>query len=119
MKIKLPHREVNLKSDVSYFERNEIIKKVLNEKIDFLENSMKVEDYFSETWDKQGTRTALDMMSYYLTKGNAEGEDKEILSHRKQKELQRGSKRHITFSALGVGTQERLGIIDTSDSELN
>lgn len=119
MKLKLPHRDVILKSDIEFEERNEIIESVLLENMKFHSKEMSVEEYFRETWDKPATKTALDMIGYYLTKGNAEGEDREVLSHRKAEEMRKGSSRHTTFSSMDYGRQEEFGIIDVDDSNFN
>lgn len=119
MKLLLSHREVNLSSELDFDERKTFIEELLNEPTGLQDNEndyLTVEQYFRYTWDKQNTRTALDIISYYLTKGNSEfeGEDKEVLSHKKEKELKKGSKRHVTFSAMSIIQQEDLGLIDTS-----
>lgn len=118
MKLILPHRVVKLTPDMDFEGRNELIVKLLEEKIEFHEETMSVEEYFRYTWNKQVTRTSLDIISYYLTKGNTdeEGEDKAVLSHKKEKELQKGSKRHVTFTGMSIRQQEDLGIIDVADS---
>lgn len=122
MKLILPHREVSLGAELDYKERNTFISELLSEPTGLTDNeneSLTVEEYFRYTWNKQNTRTSLDIISYYLTKGNSEGEDKEVLSHKKEKELQKGSKRHVTFSGMSIRQQEDLGLIDTSDTNYN
>lgn len=122
MKLILPHREVSLVAELDYKERNTFVSNLLSEPTGLTDNeneSLTVEEYFRYTWNKQNTRTSLDIISYYLTKGNSEGEDKEVLSHKKEKELQKGSKRHVTFSGMSIRQQEDLGLIDTSDTNYN
>lgn len=121
MKLILAHREVSLTSELDYQERKMFIENLLSEPTGLKDNEdddLTIEQYFRYTWEKQNTRTAMDIISYYLTKGNSdfEGEDKEVLSHRKEKELKKGSKRHVTFSAMSVKHQEDLGLIDISEA---
>lgn len=121
MKLILAHREVSLSSELDFKERKEFIESLLSEPTglqDSNDDYLTVEEYFRYTWNKQNTRTALDIISYYLTKGNSdtEGEDREVLSHRKEKELKKGSKRHVTFSGMSIRQQEDLGLIDTLDN---
>lgn len=122
MKLILPHRDVSLLADLDYQERNVFITNLLAEPTGLTDNdndSLTVEEYFVYTWNKQNTRTSLDIISYYLTKGSADGEDKDVLSHKKEKELKKGSKRHVTFSGMSIIKQEELGLIDTSDTNYN
>lgn len=124
MRLILPHRDVSLMADIDFEKRNELILNLLKESTGLKDSEndiLTVEEYFRFTWDKQNTRTALDIISYYLTKGNTdeEGEDREVLSHKKEKELQKGSKRHVTFSGMSIRQQEDLGIIDVADSNYN
>lgn len=112
MKLILPHREVVLSSELSYQERNSFIEVILQEKIEFHEMTMTVEEYFRYTWNKQVSRISMDIIGYYLSKGSNEREDGEILSHKKEKEMKKGSDRHVTFSGLSAKSQEDLGITD-------
>lgn len=116
MKLQLPHRDVNLDSQLPFQERNSFIRKLLEEKIEFHNETMTVEEYFRYTWTKSTTKTCMDIIGYYLTKGNTEGEDREVMSHKKAEEMRKGSKRHTTFSSMDYNRQVEFGLIDTDDS---
>jgi hypothetical protein len=115
MKLYLPHREVNLDASLSFDERNKVIYKLLEEEIEFHEEIMTVEEYFRYTWNKQPSKISMDIIGYYLTKNNAEGEDRDVLSVKKEKEIRKGSKRHTTFSGMGQDNQVKVGLIDLED----
>lgn len=135
MKLYLPHREVNLDSSLSFEERNQVIYKLLEETIEFHEQTMTVEGYFRYTWNKQPTKVSMDIIGYYLTKNNineeelktiAEDEDTSdeeknneedrwVISNKKQKEMRKGSKRHTTFSGMGYDNQVKVGLIDIEE----
>lgn len=119
MKLYLPHREVTLDTSLPFPERNNEIYRILDEEIEFQALKMSVEEYFRLTWDKPHTKVSLDIIGYYLTKGNFGGEDREILSNVKQKEMRKGSKRHTTFSAMSYENQMSIGIKDFDDSNFN
>lgn len=115
MKLYLPHREVNLDTNLNFEDRNRKVFEVLEEEIEFHSEKMTVEEYFRRTWDKPQTKVCLDVIGYFLTKNNTTGEDREVLSNKKQKEIRKGSKRHITFSGLGYEDQVSIGILDEDD----
>ncbi|WP_144509947.1 hypothetical protein [Bacillus sp. FJAT-22090] len=118
MKLYLPHREATLDTSLGFTERNEEIYKLLEESTGLQDNEndiMSVEEYFRFTWDKQPTKISLDVIGYYLTKNNAEGEDRDVLSNGKQKEMIKGSNRHTTFSGMGYDNQVAIGVVDTDD----
>lgn len=115
MKLYLPHREVDLDTTLSFDGRNEVIFGILAEEIVFHEQTMTVEEYFRYTWEKQPSKISMDIIGYYLTKNNFEGEDREVLSNKKQKEIRKGSKRHTTFSGMGYDNQVAVGLIDIDD----
>lgn len=117
MKLYLPHKEVKLDTQLSYEDRNEAVYKILEEEIEFHSESMTVEEYLRMTWNKEHTKVLMDVIGYYLTKNNFEGEDREVLSNQKQKEIRLGSKRHVTFSGLDYDNQMNIGIIDPDDYE--
>lgn len=113
MELILPHRAVTLNQELDFNERNQAIFALLDETIQFHENSMTVEEYLRHTFNKQNTRAILDMIGYYLTKNNLGEEsdskrDKEVLSITKQEEMETGSKKHTTFSSMGTENQNRL-----------
>lgn len=116
MKLQLPHRDVYLDSQLPFQERNSLIKEVLEEEIEFLNETLTVEEYFRATWTKPTTKTCMDIIGYYLTKGNTEGEDREVLSHKKAEEMRKGSKRHTTFSSMDYNRQVEFGLIDVDDN---
>lgn len=115
MKLFLPHREVVLDANLGFAERNEIINQLLQEVIEFHEQKMTVEDYFRYTWNKSPTKMSMDIIGYYLTKNNIDGEDRDVLSKGQQKEMLKGSKRHTTFSGMGYDNQVKVGLIDIED----
>lgn len=116
MKLYLPHRTVDLNTDLPFKERNTVIHELLEEEMSFQDETMTVEEYFRHTWNKEPTKVSMDIIGYYLTKNNYEGEDREILSNGKQKEMRKGSKRHTTFTGMGVDSQVALGLADIDDS---
>lgn len=119
MILKLPHRKVSLDVGLSIEKRKQVVENILQEQIEFYNQQMTVEEYFRKTWYKSPTKTCLDIIGYYLTKDNTSTEDKEILSNHKQKEMEKGSKRHVTFSGLSKKNAVRLGISDFDDSDYN
>ena len=108
MKLKLPNKTVSLDSSLSIEDKKLVVENLLQDKIEFHSETMTLEEYLHHTWTKQTSKTILDMLSYYLTK---EEKNLEITSHAKEKEMQKGSKRHTTFSNLTLEQQEELGII--------
>lgn len=119
MKLHLPHKKVSLDSQLSYEGRNLFIHQLLEEEIEFRDSNMTVEEYFRFTWDKSHTKTCMDIIAYYLTKGNIEGEDREVMSHKKAEEMRKGSKRHTTFSSMDYDKQTEFGLVDIDDSDFN
>lgn len=119
MKLYLPHREVTLDTNLPFEERNKKIYDLLDEKIVFHEQEMTVEEYFRITWDKKHSKVSMDIIGYYLTKNNTEGEDREVLSNGRKKEMTRGSQRHTTFSGMGYDNQVAIGLVDIDDSNYN
>lgn len=115
MKLYLPHREVNLDTALDYDKRNECVYAILEEEVEFHSETMSVEDYFRKTWNDETTKVLMDVIGYYLTKNNTEGEDREVLSNYKQKEMRVGSKRMTTFSGMGIENQLAMGLIDEDD----
>ena len=113
MKLRLPHKTHNLDLKMETDDRLALINRILTEEINFQDQTMTVEEYFSHTWDKQNTKVALDIIGYFLTK-----EDKklEILSNSKRKEMENGSNRHTTFSGMGIENQVAVGLVDIDDS---
>lgn len=112
MKLKLTHKTYNLDMDLPLEDRIPVINKILNEKIEFHEEIMSVEEYFRHTWNKQNTKISLDIIGYYLTK---EDRNLDVLSVKKQLEMHNGSKRHTTFSGMGYDNQVAVGLIDIDD----
>lgn len=112
MKLKLTHKTYDLDMELPLENRIPVINNILNESIEFHEEAMTVEEYFRYTWNKQNTKISLDIISYYLTK---EDRDLEVLSVKKQLEMQNGSKRHTTFSGMGYDNQVSVGLIDIED----
>lgn len=119
MRLKLPHREVVLDSDLTYPERNELIKKLLSEKYN---EDLTVEEYFQETWNIQHTIICMDMIGYYLSKGNVplnddgtKPQDDEVLSHKKQKEIEQGTRKYSNFSNLSLTDKVSLGLDTDND----
>lgn len=131
MKLKLPHGEIFLDSELPFETRKQEVDKLLASKIVFQSETMTVEEYFRHTWEKSPTKTCMDMIGYYLTKNNRSEEeleadkkeddknykeDKYVLSNKKTKEMQKGSYRHTTFSSMGIEYQTMMGIDDIDDS---
>ena len=116
MKITLPHREVRLDTSLPFDERNKEINTILSEVIEFHAESMTVEEYFRYTWNKANTKVCMDIIGYYLTKGNAEGEDREVISNKKMIEMVKGSTRHTTFSGMGYENQVAYGLVDIEET---
>lgn len=112
MKLKLPHTTYNLNMDLELEDRIPVINDILAEEIEFHSETMTTEEYFRYTWDKQNTKIALDIIGYYLTK---EKRNLEILSTKKQLEMETGSKRHTTFSGMGLDNQVKVGIVDIEE----
>lgn len=126
MKISFPHREVSLDIDdntiPSIEERKKIVNALLAEKIEFHNETMTVEDYLGVTWEKQPTKTILDLLGYYLAKESftedeldSEDEIKEdryIISLSKMEEMETGSKRHTTFTSMGKENHYKLGLTE-------
>lgn len=112
MKLKLPHKTYNLNMDLELEDRIPIIDSILEDKIVFHSETMTTEEYFRHTWEKSNTKICLDIIGYYLTK---EKRNLEILSTKKQLEMDTGSKRHTTFSGMGLENQVQVGVIDVED----
>lgn len=115
MKLYLPHREADLSVSLGYNERNELIHSILEEKLDFHEEVMSVEEYLRRTWNRDSSKVLMDIIGYYLTKNNFEGEDREVLSNGKVKEMKKGSKRMTAFSGMGLDNQVGFGVVDADD----
>lgn len=112
MELLLPHRKVGLDTSLNLKERKVFIDSLLEEEITFHSQTMTVEEYFRYTWNKNNTKTCLDIIGYYLTKVE---KDLEILSHTKEKEMKNGSKRHTTFSSMDMESQQDLGLIEKDE----
>lgn len=114
MKILLPHLTVNLDSSLNFAQRKQVIEHLLIEEIEFLAQTMTLEEYLLFTWEKQKTKVILDMFAYYLTK---EEKNLEVLSHKKVKEISKGSERYSNFSCLSEEDKEQLGITINSSED--
>ena len=114
MKLKLPHKTIDLDLDLPLEDRIPIIDNVLQTEIEFHSSTMTIEEYFRATWENSGTKICLDIIGYYLTK---EKQDLSILSQDREKELSSGSSRHVTFSSMGYENQVNVGAIDPDDYE--
>ena len=112
MKLKLPHKTHNLDMDLDLEDRIPVINDILEDEIVFHSEIMTTEEYFRHTWEKQNTKIALDIIGYYLTK---EKRNLEILSTKKQLEMDTGSKRHTTFSGMGLDNQVAIGLVDIEE----
>lgn len=112
MKLKMTHKTYNLDMELPLQDRVKAINDLLGEDIIFHEEVMTVEEYFRHTWNKQNTKISLDIIGYYLTKENR---DLEVLSTKKQLEMETGSKRHTTFTSMGYDNQVALGLVDIED----
>lgn len=119
MELNLPHRKVKLDCQLSFEERNLFIHQLLQEEIEFHEVVMTVEEYFRYTWNKSNTKVCMDIVGYFLTKGNATGEDREVMSHKKAEEMRKGSARHTTFSSMDYDKQSEFGLVDVEDIGLD
>jgi len=107
------------------------INKVLESELIFDGRKMTVESYFRETWNKPTTLTALDRISYYLSKmPEQKGQhDSAILSKNDEMEMNQGVRwktqkgeriivkaRYSNFGDLSLDLKAEIGLIDTSDS---
>lgn len=112
----MPHKTYELDFSLEDEERMKIVNGILSDVIGFNGEEMTVEDYFIETWDvlsyKDTTLYYKEVLGYYLSK---EERDLSVLSRDKMKEMNRGSKRHTTFSNMDYKSQVGLGIIDEDD----
>ena len=111
MKILLPNKTVNLDSSLSIEEKKKVVENLLSEEIEFHAETMTLEEYLSLTWKKPNSKVIMDMLAYYLTK---EEKNLEILSHKKENEISKGSQRHTNFSSLSEEDKETLGIATES-----
>lgn len=116
MKLHLPHKSYDMDMSIPIEERKVVVDKILIDSIEFHDETMTVEEYFRYTWNKDYTKTLMDMIAYYLTK---EEKELDVLSHKKQKEMEKGSKRHTTFSSLSIDNQVAIGITDMDDNDYN
>lgn len=135
MIIKLPQEDYFLNSELPFCKRNEEVNNLLLKKIEFYSETMTVEEYFRITWEIPESKKCMDMIGYYLSKNNRSEdeleqdradndgkdskEDKYILSNKKIKEMQKGSKRHTTFSSMGIEYRAMMGIDDIDDTNYN
>lgn len=109
MKLKLPHKTYDLDMTLECEDRIPIIDNLLKDEIEFHSETMTTEEYFRHTWEKKNTIICLDIIGYYLTK---EKRNLEILSTKKQLEMETGSKRHTTFSGMGLDNQVKIGVVE-------
>lgn len=107
MKVLLPHRTVSLDSSLEPNDRVKVIETLLKEEIEFHSETMTLEEYLTFTWKKQNSKVIMDMFSYYLTK---EEKNLEVLSHSKEKEISKGTKKYTNFSNLSEDDKELLGL---------
>lgn len=114
MKVLLPHRTVSLDSSLSIEEKKKVVETLLSEKIEFHAETMTLEEYLTFTWEKPNSKVIMDMLAYYLTK---EEKNLEILSHKKENEISKGSERYTSFSNLSEEDKESLGIATESGDE--
>src|SRR5699024_1925954 len=112
MKLQLPNKTYDLDMSIPLENRILEINSILEEKVEFHNSTMSIEEYFRETWDNQGTKMCMDMIGYYLTKVD---KDLSTMSNKKVEELERGSNRHTTFSSMGYENQVDVGVIDPDD----
>lgn len=108
IKIELPHEAYYLDMNLTQDLKLEEVAILLQEKLVFDGEEMTVEEYFSETWDNPVTKKNLDMIGYYLIRGDDEG----ILSNDDIKEMERKPKNYVTFSDLSKKRQVEIGLID-------
>lgn len=107
MKILLPHKTVSLDTSLPIEEKKKVVESLLAEKIEFHAETMTLEEYLVYTWDKQNSKVIMDMFSYYLTK---EERNLEILSHKKNNEITKGTDKYTYFDNLSEKNKEALGI---------
>ena len=112
MKILLPHKTVNLDSSLSVEEKKKVIENLLSEEIEFHAQTMTLEEYLVFTWEKQNSKVIMDMFAYYLTK---EEKNLEILSHKKEKEMSKGTDKYTHFDGLSEDDKTLLGIESPSN----
>lgn len=114
MKLKLPHKTIDLDLDSPVEERVATINNILSTKMEFHNSTMTIEEYFQATWDNPSTKICLDVIGYFLTKEN---HDLSVLSKDREKEMANGSERHVTFSSMGHENQTNVGVKDPDDYE--
>ena len=113
MKILLPHNTVSLDSSLPVEEKKKIVESLLAEKIEFHAETMTLEEYLVYTWNKQNSKVIMDMFAYYMTK---EEKNLEILSHKKENEMTKGTSKYTQFDGLSEDDKKSLGI-ETSANE--
>lgn len=113
MKILLPHREATLDASLGMQERKTVVDALLAEEIEFHAQTMTLEEYLRFTWNKQTSKFIMDMIAYYLTK---EEKDNEVLSNKKIEEMEKGSKRHVTFGSMGLENQTKFGLSESEET---
>lgn len=121
MKIKIANQYTyNLDLNLSMEERLIAINVILKEEISIGNGKISIQDYFLETWDKNNTRTCLDIIGYYLTKENHnKRDDSDIISRRKYREMVNWNDRYSVFSDLSIKDQLQFGFKDYEDETEN
>lgn len=118
MRIILPHKKVNLDTSLHPEDRKVVVENLLKEEIEFHNETMTLEEYLTHTWNKQNSKTIMDLFGYYLTKF----ETQEVLSRDKTKEMSRGfygksdNNRYSNFTDLSPDDKERIGLIDKNEN---
>ncbi len=107
MKILLPHRQVSLDSSLTVEEKKKVVETLLAEEIEFHSETMTLEEYLVYTWNKPKSKVIMDMFTYYLTK---EEKNLEILSHKKEKEMNKGTDKYTHFDNLSEENKQALGL---------
>lgn len=109
MIVKIADKKYTLEMGLPIEEKLQAVNHLLQTTLEFHDNMMTIEEYFTVTWDKPHTITAMDLIAYYLTKEN---EDLSTLSRKRMIEIAIGSERHTTISSMGMEHQIRMGMVD-------
>jgi hypothetical protein len=115
MKLKLPtNKSIQLDQTLNSEERLQFINNLLLFEFDLDEKHFTLEQYFQETWNKDNTKVCMDIIGYYLSKGDIVKyqHDKEVMSKSKVSKMNNGDKNKINFSDLKLEDQFALGLVD-------
>lgn len=113
MKIKLPHRILELTEEDKSLpceEKVELVNSILQEKVS---ESLTLEMYLHESFDNPQSIVILDMLGYFISKIHKKRQD--ILTRESIKGMQSGDGRTTPFSSLSQSNKADLGIAEEED----